>query len=166
MLSVIIFIILIILCFVYLCIPIEYDSEQTEPFDNFDIWNNNLTPLDNLDNLQSVNKPVYYNLTKIPLYNTREYNALLWHLRFKNLIGNRYAYDDINGKQMLNNNLYNDPNNDLKNWNNGNSNNNCHANNCANNNCHSSNCYEQNYAPLGDLPTCLNNKNCPVDKLP
>lgn len=129
-----------------------------ENFDNFAIWNNNLTASDNLDNLKSINKPVNYNLTQFPLYNIKEYNALVWHLRFKNLINNRYAYDDMINKPPINCNS--------NNWNNGNNDNNCHANNCDKNNCYGTNCYEKGYAILKELPTCQNNKNCPVDKLP
>ena len=149
-------IILLILILLYLLyINNQNNQNKYENFDNFAIWNNSLTNADNLDDLASINKSVNYNLTQSPLYNTKEYNASVWHLRFKNLVNNRYAYDDTTIVT----------NNDTNDWNNGNNDNNCHANNCDNNNCHGVNCYEKDYAILRELPTCQDNKNCPVDKL-
>lgn len=154
MLFMIIFIILLLLCLLY-----TFNSTtMTENFDNFNVWNNNLSSLDNLDNLESVSKPVNYDLGNIPMYNLKDFNASLWHLRFNSLVGNRYSYDDIINENDIKSHGRN-------NWDNGNNNNNCHANNCDTNNCHGSNCYEKNYAILKNLPTCQNNKNCPVDKL-
>ncbi len=102
------------------------------------------------------NKRVNYNLGKIPLYNTNTYIGLLWHLRYKNLIKNRYAYDDTN-KHI--------PIKSTTNWDCGNSGTNCHGNNCDETNCYGMNCYEKDFALLKDLPTCQDNTNCPINKL-
>lgn len=103
------------------------------------------------------NKMVSYNLGKIPLYNTNTYIGLLWQLRYKNLIKNRYAYDDTNNKKIIKT---------TTNWDCGNSGTNCHGNNCDETNCYGNNCYEKDFALLKDLPTCQNQLNCPINKLP
>jgi hypothetical protein len=143
--------------FILLTLAISYllFKSKYEHFNNFEIWNNNLTQYDNLDNLSSINGKINYK--QIPMYNSKDYNATVWHLRFPNMVTHRYSYNDIKTTK----------NDDIKceSWDYGNNNNNCHANNCTESNCYGDNCYEQNYALLKDLPTCQDNKNCPIDEL-
>ncbi len=165
----ILIIFVLIALFIYVNHKIEYFSNinnNTNDFGNLVIFDD----LNNLNNLESTNKTVNYNLGSKPMYNIKDYTSLVWHLRFKNLIKNRYAYDDTT---KLNQCKENDGNNfsienkktkmhcDLINGNKlgGNEGTNCHGNNCDENNCHGNNCYESNYAKLKDLPINLNLKN-------
>jgi hypothetical protein len=163
----VIFIIFLIILFVYINNKTEHFSNisgspnypYSNNFDNLVI----LDDLNNLNNLNSTNKTVNYNLGEKPMYNIKDYNALSWHLRFKNLIKNRYAYDDTtpinkcksnDGKNFQIINEKNKKYCDLINENkfNANEGTNCHGNNCDESNCYGNNCYETGYARLKDLP--------------
>ena len=164
----IILIIILLILFVYLNNKTEHFSNisgspnyaYANNFDNLVI----LDDLNNLNNLNSTNKTVNYNMGKIHMYNINDYNANVWHLRFKNLINNRYAYDDKKPNNPCKNNdgqnfvVENDKDKqycDLIDQNkfSANEGTNCHGNNCDESNCYGDNCYETSYARLKDLPT-------------
>lgn len=122
-------IIVIIFMILFLGVIYALYKSNYEHFDNFEIWNNYLSQNDNLDNLQSINKSVDYDMYKIPIYNVKDYNASVWQYRFKNIVGNRYDYNDRTNKKINDKSIH-------------------------------------EYAFLKELPTCQDNKNCPVDQLP
>ncbi len=163
----ILIIFILLALFVYINTKNEYFSNinnNTNNFGDLVIFDD----LNNLNNLESTNKTVNYNLGDKPLYNVKDYTSLVWHLRFKNLIKNRYSYDDTkkpNKCEINDGSNFSISNNktklhcDLMNGNKlpGNEGTNCHGNNCDESNCHGDNCYESNYAKLKDLPIYLQN---------
>src|ERR1700677_4001090 len=114
----------IILIILIILLAYTYFYRNYEMFDNFDKLNNFY---DKNNYLKSVNKTVDYNMGAIPMYDLKNFNALAWHLRFKEMVGERYDYNDKYDKTSWDNYIKDSDKND---WDCGNDDKNCHGSNC------------------------------------